>query len=397
MGIRELRAIVQYSSLISHSERSILLNQNETELRHSMRSGGTSSLLSELPLFVTGKYKFDVPVYVVHGSDDDYVVLEKFRTGSIHIPNLYILDERNSFAINLGSWSLRLFGLGGFIRINRLFDVGDANHGYAGAAGQTWATAMQMGELLDLSQRLMNNKNELRILATRIPAGNEPLVGVIAKAIKADYTFGTSHTRLISCFNDFSVYNMDLSRYRLDQVREPIMEMWNQIRRQAGHYLDTATMEIRKIETFIKALEWNPQSDFELKDCWHIGIINYHHGTCIMNISTTNKSIGFDMHTRKNPIHPLVASSSNDNTLKESSKWDKTSLVISNLPPNIDLDDLKNTFFKGYNLSIFKYLNNFRDRVHVQFKTRTECEKALTDLKYARYKGNVLKSYFYRT
>ena len=41
------------------------------------------------------------------------------------MPNLFILDEANTYVIDIGGVSLRLFGLGGAVVHHKLFDNGE--------------------------------------------------------------------------------------------------------------------------------------------------------------------------------------------------------------------------------------------------------------------------------
>lgn len=64
-------------------------------------------------------------MYAVWGACEDVVVLERFRNREIEIPNLFILDEANTYLLDIGGVSLRLFGLGGAVVQHKLFDNGE--------------------------------------------------------------------------------------------------------------------------------------------------------------------------------------------------------------------------------------------------------------------------------
>lgn len=99
---------------------------NLADLRRTIIESPTP-LLSEFPLFMEGKKSLRVPVYTVWGACEDVAVLEKFRMGTYHVHNLFILDEANTYLIDVGGVSLRLFGLGGAIVQHKLFDNGEGN------------------------------------------------------------------------------------------------------------------------------------------------------------------------------------------------------------------------------------------------------------------------------
>ena len=66
--------------------------------------------LSELPQFLDGSLKLDVPVYTVWGACEDVRVLEKFRSGEYKVDKLHIIDEARSMLLEIGGVKLRLLG-----------------------------------------------------------------------------------------------------------------------------------------------------------------------------------------------------------------------------------------------------------------------------------------------
>ncbi len=161
---RTLKHLVQYSTLVSPTIRSQLLatptaaaGVTGSALRaavqkHSAASG--SPLLSEFPLYLSGERRLDVPVYTVWGACEDVAVLEKFRTGEYRVPNLHVLDEATTRAIEVGGVKLRLLGLGGAVVLHKLFDNGLGNATIAGGQGTMWTTILQIGELVDTAQKV---------------------------------------------------------------------------------------------------------------------------------------------------------------------------------------------------------------------------------------------------
>jgi hypothetical protein len=128
---RTLRHLVTYSTIIPPQLRIKLLHSSTSaqELRNVILES-PGPLLSEFPLFRDGKKKLDVPLYTVWGACEDVVVLEKFRTGEYKVHNLNILDEANTYVIDIGGVSLRLFGLGGAVVHHKLFDNGEGKQFY---------------------------------------------------------------------------------------------------------------------------------------------------------------------------------------------------------------------------------------------------------------------------
>lgn len=122
----------------------------------STPSDPSTFLLSQLGLLLSGAIKISVPVYTIYGPVEDVRVLEKFRTGEYAVPNgnLKILDEAMTYALEAGGVKLRLLGLGGGIIMHKMFDNGEGDGTIAGGNGTVWATALQIGELVDTAKRV---------------------------------------------------------------------------------------------------------------------------------------------------------------------------------------------------------------------------------------------------
>lgn len=185
---RTLRHLVQYSSLIPPSFRSLLLSPSTSfaqmkVLLASPPSGtfpsSTHFGLSEFPRFLSGELSLDVPVYTVWGACEDVAILEKIRvagpsalrvpvegkarvpspatTSGYAIPNLTVLDEATTRVLLIGGVRLRLFGLGGAVVGHKLFDNGLGTATIAGGGGTMWTTMLQVGEMVDTAQKVLTN------------------------------------------------------------------------------------------------------------------------------------------------------------------------------------------------------------------------------------------------
>lgn len=161
-----MRHLVQYSTLIPAALRAKLLSadpprgpasaaapSSATNLRAQILAHPTP-LLSEFPLLLNGQLKLSVPVYTVWGACEDVAILERFRTGEYAVPNLHVLDEATTRAIEVGGVRLRLFGLGGAVVLHKLFDNGEGAATIAGGQGTMWTTVLQIGELVDTAQKV---------------------------------------------------------------------------------------------------------------------------------------------------------------------------------------------------------------------------------------------------
>lgn len=127
---RTLRHLAQYSPILTQAQRTSLLDPSADP--SSLRSQLTISSISEFPLLATGQLTLDIPVYTVWGACEDVQILEKIRGGEFKIPNLEILDEATTRAIDVGGIKLRLLGLGGALVPHKMLDNGDGNATIAG-------------------------------------------------------------------------------------------------------------------------------------------------------------------------------------------------------------------------------------------------------------------------
>ena len=169
--------------------------------------------LSELPQFLNGQLKLNVPVYTVWGACEDVQVLEKLRSGEYKVENLFIIDEAHSRLLDVGGVKLRLLGLGGAVVMHKLFDNGEGRSTIAGGQGTMWTTLLQMGELIDTANRVYD-PTETRVFVTHASPAREGLLNQLSVSLKADFSISAGlHFRYGSSYNEFSV-NPTLDHYR---------------------------------------------------------------------------------------------------------------------------------------------------------------------------------------
>lgn len=187
--------------------------------------------LSELYLFISGKYTLDVPVYTVWGACEDVRVLEKFRSGEYKVPNLHIIDEGSSRLLDIGGIKLRLLGLGGAVVMHKLFDNGEGRTTIAGGQGTMWTTLLQMGELVDTANRVYD-PTETRVFVTHASPAREGLLNQLSVTLKADFSISAGlHFRYGSSYNEFSV-NPTLDHYRgkLAASKASFNDVWETVK-----------------------------------------------------------------------------------------------------------------------------------------------------------------------
>lgn len=187
--------------------------------------------LSELPSFLNGTFKLDVPVYTVWGACEDVRVLEKFRSGEYKVDKLHIIDEARSMLLEIGGVKLRLLGLGGAVVMHKLFDNGEGRTTIAGGQGTMWTTLLQMGELVDTANRVYD-PTETRVFITHASPAREGILNQISVTLKADFSISAGlHFRYGSSYNEFSV-NPTLDHYRgkLAASKTSFNDVWETVK-----------------------------------------------------------------------------------------------------------------------------------------------------------------------
>lgn len=159
--------------------------------------GDTS--LSQLLLYLSGQYRLPCPVYTTFGPLDDPQIIHKFHTGEYHIPNLFIVDHRNLYDIPGPEGhlpSIRVYGLGGNIKIHSLFDNGNlpiSDAHVTGKIGDLWITLVQVAELyLNVKHHQKVDKQQgkqtINVFLSYAPVIKTPLLEHLAIITNADYT-----------------------------------------------------------------------------------------------------------------------------------------------------------------------------------------------------------------
>ncbi|CAI2168934.1 3630_t:CDS:10 [Funneliformis geosporum] len=314
---RTLRHLVTYSTIISTQQRNKLLHNSTSpeELRRTIKESPTP-LLSEFPLFMKGEKTLDVPVYTVWGACEDVTVLEKFRMGHYKVNNLYILDEANTYSIDVGGVSLRLFGLGGAVVQHKLFDNGEGISTIAGGHGTMWTTILQIGELVDTAQKHFD-PTETRVLVTHASPGREGLLAQLSVVLRADFTISAGlHFRYGISYNEFSV-QVDQANFcnKLETSRKSFYEMWESVKSQVEGYIDENQKVL--LHNALTVVEKVPSINREreepsFKNMWNFNLPDAAFGWLLLDIkdgrvSAETKAQGFNFsYRRAPPTHPIT-------------------------------------------------------------------------------------------
>ena len=217
--------------------------------------------LSELPLFLNGTYKLEVPVYAVWGACEDVKVLEKLRSGEHSVRNLNIIDEANSRLLEVGGLKLRLLGLGGAVVMHKLFDNGEGRTTIAGGQGTMWTTLLQMGELVDTANRVYD-PTETRVFVTHASPAREGLLNQLSVILKADFSISAGlHFRYSSSYNEFSV-NPSLDHYRgkLAASKASFNDVWETVKGEVEPAVEQNDLQKRLLSYATEVVERMPNT-----------------------------------------------------------------------------------------------------------------------------------------
>ncbi|APA08515.1 hypothetical protein SS1G_02216 [Sclerotinia sclerotiorum 1980 UF-70] len=225
---KTLKHVAQYSPLISEATKKAIASPGGP-VKSRFSPGDLP--LSELPQFLNGSLKLDVPVYTVWGACEDVRVLEKFRSGEYKVDKLHIIDEARSMLLEIGGVKLRLLGLGGAVVMHKLFDNGEGRTTIAGGQGTMWTTLLQMGELVDTANRVYD-PTETRVFITHASPAREGILNQLSVTLKADFSISAGlHFRYGSSYNEFSV-NPTLDHYRgkLAASKASFNDVWETVK-----------------------------------------------------------------------------------------------------------------------------------------------------------------------
>ncbi|RAL62637.1 hypothetical protein DID88_004483 [Monilinia fructigena] len=225
---KTLKHVAQYSPLISEATKEAIASPGGPV---KSRFSPDDLPLSELPQFLNGSLKLDVPVYTVWGACEDVRVLEKFRSGEYKVDKLHIIDEARSMLLEIGGVKLRLLGLGGAVVMHKLFDNGEGRTTIAGGQGTMWTTLLQMGELVDTANRVYD-PTETRVFITHASPAREGILNQLSVTLKADFSISAGlHFRYGSSYNEFSV-NPTLDHYRgkLAASKASFNDVWETVK-----------------------------------------------------------------------------------------------------------------------------------------------------------------------
>ncbi|KAH8601485.1 hypothetical protein B0O99DRAFT_589522 [Bisporella sp. PMI_857] len=255
---KTLKHVAQYSPLISESTKKAI---GQTTGSVKQRFQPSDLPLSELPQFLNGSVKLDVPVYTVWGACEDVRVLEKFRSKEYKVDKLHIIDEARSMLLEIGGVKLRLLGLGGAVVMHKLFDNGEGRTTIAGGQGTMWTTLLQMGELVDTSNRVYD-PTETRIFITHASPAREGILNQLSVTLKADFSISAGlHFRYGSSYNEFSV-NPTLDHYRgkLAASKASFNDVWETVKSEVMPAISQNEAQLNLLNNALGIVEKMPST-----------------------------------------------------------------------------------------------------------------------------------------
>lgn len=323
MAARILRHILSYSPLLDSSTRASALalahGPELFKLLDPEPSKPSSFKLSQLGSLLKGEIKFSVPVYTVYGPVEDVRVLEKFRTGEFEVENLMILDEALTRSLEVGGVKLRLFGLGGGVTMHKIFDNGEGNATIAGGGGTVWATALQIGELVDTAEKVFD-PTETRVLVTHGAIGREGLLSQLAMVLKADLTIsGSLHFRVVGSFNEFGVHSdIDSFRAKLSKSRNSFWDVYESAKAQLDKSIAADQKEFLQKALQVAQKSPSPKGeddDQHWKNRWNWSLSEAAYGHMVMSIKdgrvsseTYSQGLNFGYRRHKAAAQPSTHS-----------------------------------------------------------------------------------------
>lgn len=191
--LNDLSTIFGQQSIGSNSDN---VSNEYSQFKEKLLDDETNSI-SELDLYLNGEIELPCPVYTTFGPLDDPIIIDKFQSGEYKIPNLYILDHLNQYEIKNPSKdgpNIRLYGIGGNVKIHSLFDNGNLNlNNISGKTGDLWITLIQIAELYNKikllqEQDLQTGRNTINIFISYAPVIKTPLLEHLSIITNADFT-----------------------------------------------------------------------------------------------------------------------------------------------------------------------------------------------------------------
>jgi predicted phosphodiesterase len=202
---RELRLHITHSDLDTESQKEILGLPRTERIAASKKA----CPLSELQLYIDGRRRLEVPLYVVWGNHEDKDVVERFFSSDLEVENLHVLSQHNVCRIG----PALVYGLGG----NHLLGSKLLQRPITGGAGRIWSTLSQYLELIETVDG-QADQTGTRIFVSHVSPGKEPFIEFLAARTRAEFTVsGHMGAPYSMVWNPFAVRTVEEAMDRLQR------------------------------------------------------------------------------------------------------------------------------------------------------------------------------------
>lgn len=218
--------------------------------------------ISQFQQYVDGEKVLPCPVYTIFGPLDDPKIIDKIQTKQVTIPNLFLLDHKNNYEIKTanGTPNIKLYGLGGTLKIHSLFDNGNLNYlGVCGKIGELWISLLQIAELyinVTNSKALTTSTTKnatINIFISHVPVVKAPLLEHLAIITHADFTISQGlHFRYPVMGNGMSFVDsmggssgyVENYRSKFSRLRMILGELWLVIKDELIELVNVIGMKV---------------------------------------------------------------------------------------------------------------------------------------------------------
>ena len=230
-----------------------------------------SNSISQLESYLSGSFKFPCPVYTIFGPLDDPNVIHKFQSGEYNIPNLHLIDHTKCYEIPSpldDQPNIKLYGIGGTLKIHSLFDHGNLDQEYTelcGKVGDLWISMIQIATMyhnvMNFNETRKSN-NTISIFVTHAPIMKTPLLEHLAILTNADFSISQGlHFRYPVMGNGMSFVDsmggsagyIDSYRSKFSRLRMILGELWLIVKDNMVELLEESIQENK--EEFKKLIE----------------------------------------------------------------------------------------------------------------------------------------------
>lgn len=208
------------------------------------------------------------PVYSVYGPLDHPELVTQLLLGSVVIDHLHLIDHNHVYVLDdpdLGA-SIKLYGLGGTVKIHSLFDHGPLSlendlSPVCGKVGELWVTMVQIAQMYArvMGSDTLNNGDDdpelltINIFMSHAPVVKTPLLEHLAIMTHADFTLSQGlHFRYPVLGNGMSFVDLMgglagyIENYRLkfSRLRMILGELWVIVRHDVHRHVDASLLPV---------------------------------------------------------------------------------------------------------------------------------------------------------